>query len=177
MLRFIFARFATSFAILVAVSQPLLAQSNHCPPPASLIAADNPAYTDARDLQEELKTSGIDVYCIFPTKFSSAFLVWENGVAHSTVEGEACFRTNFGDLGIVFVPKPQTFADLKISEHREGGGYLYTFSGMPDIWIMKQLGSGRRQYFLKSDNYIVSVTDANLRLRLEEALHVKWPVP
>jgi hypothetical protein len=177
MLRFVFARLAASIAILLAVSHPLRAQSDHCPPPAALIAPDNPTYADATDLQEKLKASGIGVYCIFPTKFSSAFIVWENEVAHSTVEGEACFRTNFGDIGVVFIPKPQTFSALNIRERYKDGGYLYTFSGMPDTWIVKQVGSGRRQYFLKSDNYIMSVTDANLRLRLEEALHVKWQAP
>ncbi len=179
MLRLASARLVAGFAVLFALSHSrLLAQPENCPRPAALIAPDNPAYNDAMDLQKTLEARGFVVDCIFPTKFSSAFLVWENGVPRSTVEGEACFRTNFGDLDIVFIPKPQTFVELKIEERREGGGYLYTFSGMPEVWLVKRVGSGpRREYFLKHDNYILSVTDEKLRARLEETLHVEWQAP
>jgi hypothetical protein len=144
--------------------------ATECPRPATLIAPDDPAYVDAVHLRGVLQSHGFTVECIFPTKFSSTFLKWENGVARSTVEGEACFRTREGDIGVVFVPKPQTFADLKIRERRQGRGYLYSFSGMPGIWLVKNVGSARRQYHIKHDNYILSVDDESVRNRLEEAV-------
>jgi hypothetical protein len=128
MLRILPAQVLVGLVSFLMISlRPLPAQSEPCPPPASLIGADNPAYNDAMGLQKALEAQGFIIYCIFPTKFSSAFLVWENGIAHSTVEGEANFRTNFGDLDVVFLPKPQTFAELNIEEHRKDSGYLYTF--------------------------------------------------
>jgi hypothetical protein len=103
-----------SFFFLLAALSELFAQSEPCPPRAALISPDHPAYMDAMGLQKALEAHAFIVYCVFPTKFSSAFLVWENGIAHSTIEGEAAFRTNFGDIGAVFVPKPQSFAELNI---------------------------------------------------------------
>jgi hypothetical protein len=41
---------------------------------------------------------------------------------------------------------------------------------MPEIWIVKHVGSARRQYHIKHDNYILSVDDAAVRVRLEEAV-------
>jgi hypothetical protein len=174
MLRTIPGRFSILVLLLIV---PLLIVAAHgrlaateCPPPAALLALDNPAYADAVHLRDVLQSHGFTVECIFPTKFSSAFLKWKNGIASSTVEGEACFRTNVGDIGAVFVPKPQTFEHLKITERRQGRGYLYSFSGMPEIWIVKHVGSARRQYHIKHDNYILSVDDAAVRVRLEEAV-------
>ena len=165
-----------SLALLLAASCPqALAQSVPCPPTPALIASDNPAYADAMSLAKNLEAHGFVVHCIFPTKISSEFLIRENGVQRSTIEGEACFRTNYGDVGAFFVPKPQTFADLKIKEQRKGGGYLYTFSGMPSSWTMDHWGSARRDFFLKRDNYLLSASDDTLRARLEEALQLRTP--
>jgi hypothetical protein len=163
------------FFFLFAAFSRVFAQSPSCPPHTALIAANDPAYADAIGLQSALEAHGFVVYCIFPTKLSSAFLVRRSGVAHSTVEGEAAFRTNFGDFGAVFVPKPQNFAELNIKELRKDGGYLYTFSGMPGVWMLKQLGSNRRQFFIKNGNYVLSMSDDKLRDRIGEAL--AWRAP
>ena len=172
MLKTVPAQLAASFVLLLIGAHPLPAQPAPCPPPAVLIAPDNPAYADAMNLAQKLEAHGFVVNCIFPTKMSSEFLVRENGVERSTIEGEACFRTNYGDIGAFFVPKPQTFGDLKIKEQRRGGGYLYTFSGMPSVWPQKigRWGSARRDFFLKRDNYLLSASDDTLHAHLEDAL-------
>ncbi len=105
------------------------AQSPECPTGEALLSASDPVYADALELAQSLHDHGFVVRCMFPTKLGSIFRVAEGGVEHSTIEGEAAFRTNYGDIDAVFVPKPQTFADFKITEHREDGGYLYTFAG------------------------------------------------
>jgi hypothetical protein len=48
---------------------------------------------------------------------------------------------------------------------------------MPGVWTLKHLGSGRRQFFLKNENYMLSVSDEKLRSRLQEALHIAWWSP
>jgi hypothetical protein len=143
-----------------------------CPPPAALMSPSQPAYADATSLKKSLESQGLVVQCIFETKFSSQFLVWENDKPRSTVEGEACIRTNLGDLTVLFLWKPRTFAELNISEHQSHGGYIYHFSGMNDVWPrnLKQLGSTRRTYYFRSDNYLLSAGSEELRNAVATAL-------
>jgi hypothetical protein len=86
------------------------------------------------ELKQSLESHGFVVRCFFPTRFGSIFQVTDSGVLRSTIEGEALFRTDNGDISAVFVPKPQTSEDFKITEHHEDGGYLYTFAGTPRVW-------------------------------------------
>jgi len=160
---------------LLAISFPALvrAQFAPCPPPEISYQPGNPAYQDATDLRQTLESRGVDVYCIFETKLSSRFLRDEGGTSRFTLEGEACIRTKYGDISAFFVARPQTFAPLKIKEHRKQSGYLYTFSGMPDIWLLRELGSAGRVYYYKHDNYLLSIADSPLRLLLEQALGLR----
>ena len=152
--------------LALTLSQPkLLAQQPECPPAEVLLHPTDPAYADAMELKHSLQGQGFEVHCIFPTKLGSIFQVREGGVLHSTSEGEASFRTNDGDIDVVFTPKPQTFADFKIKEHREGGGYLYTFTGTPRVLEATRFGSAYRIYFLKHDNQLL-LSDEKLRHRL-----------
>jgi hypothetical protein len=166
------------FVGLLACSQcQSLAQPAPCPPPTTLIAPDNPAYSDAMDLAKTLADHGFVVNCIFPTKLGSIFEVADGDVMRSTVEGEANFTTNYGAFDVIFMPKPQTFSDFKITEHREGGGYRYRFFGTPRVWDTNKFGTARRQYFLKHENHLFFVGDKNLRARLEEALNLPRETP
>jgi len=161
--------------VAVAISSPALANAQFapCPPAEISYQHDNPAYQDATNLRQKLESHGVEVYCIFETKLSNRFLRDENGTSRFTLEGEACIRTKYGDIGAFFVAKPQTFAPLKIKEHRKQRGYLYTFSGMPDVWLMHDLGSAGRVHYYKHDNYLLSVDDGPLRLLLEQALGLR----
>ncbi|PYV60405.1 MAG: hypothetical protein DMG98_02450 [Acidobacteria bacterium] len=110
---------------------------------------------------------------MFPTRLGSIFRVDEGGVLRSTVEGEANFRTNHGEVDAVFMPKPQTFADFKITERREGAGYLYTFGGTPRVWETNRFGSARRMHFLDQDNLLFFINEPALMRRLEQVLPVR----
>ncbi|HKT86863.1 MAG TPA: hypothetical protein VJQ59_00405 [Candidatus Sulfotelmatobacter sp.] len=164
--------YLTVALILCGYAPRMYGQSGPCPPPRALMATDDPAYQDAMEMKTALESSGLEVRCVFPTKWGSQFMVWEHGVAHSTVEGEACIRTVSGDIGVLFLPKPGSFSRLKIKEERTHRGYLYRFSGMPGPWKVQQVGSTHRTYFFKNNNYILSVSDDSLRDQLAAALHV-----
>ncbi len=110
---------------------------------------------------------------MFPTKLSSIFQINDAGILRSTVEGEVNFRTKYGDVDAVFLRAPQTFADFKITERREGGGYLYRFAGTPRVWETDRFGSARRMYFLDFGNLLLFIDDAALMQRLERALQVR----
>jgi hypothetical protein len=133
-------------------------------------------YADAMELKQILESHSFVVWCVFPTKLGSIFQVEERGVMRSTIEGEANFRTNYGDVDVVFVPTPQTFSDFKINEHRQDGGFLYTFAGAPRVWAVNRFESPRRIYFLKHDNQLLLSNDA-LRRRLELALQLPHQTP
>lgn len=161
-----------AIALVAAPGVQLRAQSQECPPSQVLLHADDPVSADAIELSRGLQAHGFLVQCIFPTKLGSIFMVNDHGVVHSTIEGEACFVTDHGSFDVIFVPKPQTFADFKITEHRQGGGYLYRFSGSPRVHGGKKFkfGTAQRNYFLKHDNRLLIVSDEKLRARLDEVL-------
>lgn len=163
-------RLLAALAVVLAASLTLAAQSVPCPPDKALLSSSDPAYADALELQHRLQNSGFTVRCIFPTKFGSVFTAEKNGILQSTVEGEACFSTNYGGLDVVFLPKPQTFSDFEISERRKDRGYLYRFTGTPHTAAEGKFnfGTAARQYFLKHDNYLVIVSDDKLLARLQK---------
>ena len=163
--------------LLLGVSLSLFSQVSECPPAVSRLSSTDPVYADAMELKQKLQSHGFVVRCVFPTKMGSIFQVTEGGVLRSTIEGEANFSTNYGDIDAVFVRKSQTFADFKITEHRQGVGYLYTFAGTPRVWEVNRLGSARRNYFLKHDNQLLLVSDNKLRGRLEQALQLSPRTP
>jgi len=160
--------------LLVSFPLGLSAQEADCPKGPALLSPSEPVYADAMELKQTLENHGIEARCVFPTHLWSIFEVAvDGGVMHSTVEGEANFRTNYGDLDVVFVPQPQTFADLKITEHPEDSGYFYTFSGTPRVWDANRFGSARRIYLLDRGNQLFFVGDVALLRRLEQALQVR----
>jgi hypothetical protein len=181
MLNGLSARLLLGFLILLATFRvPLFSQSmTPCPTGEALLSSSDPVYADAMELQHRLENHNFTVRCIFPTKLGSIFMVDVNGVLQSTVEGEACFRTNRGDLGVFFLPKPQTFADFKITERSEGGGYVYRFSGTPRVsqGDKFKFETARRNYFLKSDHLLFIADDNHLLASLEGALHLQPSAP
>jgi hypothetical protein len=148
--------------------------SPECPQATALLSVSNPAYSDAMELAHQLENYGFVVHCIFPTKLGSIFQVVDGNTLRSTVEGEANFTTNYGSFDVIFLPKPQTFRDFKITERRKDGGYLYRFTGTPQVWAGDKFkfGSAFRQGFLKHENQLFFVADDKLRARLEQALHL-----
>jgi hypothetical protein len=160
-------------ALLLAFPFGLSAQENDCPDGPPLLSPSQPIYSDAMELKQTLESHGFVVRCVFPTKLGSIFEVWEGGVMHSTIAGEANFRTNYGEVDAVFMPHPQTFADFKITEHRKDSGFLYTFAGTPRVWDTNRFGSARRLYFLDHGSQLFFINDVALLHRLERALQVQ----
>ncbi len=159
--------------LLVAFPFGLRAQESDCPKEPLLLSPSDPVYSEAMGLKQTLESHGFVVRCVFPTKLGSIFRVDEGGGFRSTVEGEANLRTNYGEVDVVFLPKSQTFADFKITERREGGGYMYTFGGTPRVWETNRFGSALRMYFLDQDNMLLFISDAALMRRLEQVLQVR----
>jgi hypothetical protein len=154
-----------------------MAQAVQCPPDKALLSTSDPAYADAMELQRRLERNDFTVRCIFPTKFGSIFTVENNGKLESTVEGEACFSTNFGGLDVVFLPQPQTFSDFEITGRRKDRGYVYRFTGTPHVAAEGKFnfGTAARQYFLKHNNYLIVVSDPKLLARLQKAFSQPYP--
>jgi hypothetical protein len=149
----------------------LRAQVPDCPKETALLTPKELVYPDAMELKRTLESHGFVVRCMFPTILWSIFEVGDGGVMRNTVEGEVNFLTNYGDVTAFFLPKPQTFADFKITEHREDGGFLYTFAGTPRVWATNRFGSARRIYFLDHANQLFFVGDVALLHRLEKVLN------
>ncbi len=148
-------------ALLLFFTASLAAQSAPCPPAMALIEPVNPAYSDALQFQSRIEQHDFTVHCIFPTKLNSIFMVEKDGALQSTVEGEVCFNTNYGAFSVIFVPKPETFADFIITERRKDHGYLYRFTGTPRVAAGDKFNfdTAARQYFLKRDNFLIMVSD------------------
>ena len=160
-------------SLLVAVPFGLSAREADCPKGGPRLSQSDPVYSDAMELKQTLESHGFTVRCVFPTKLGSIFEVWEGGVMQSTVEGEANFRTNFGEVDAVFLPKPQTFASFRITEHRNDRGFLYIFGGTPRVWDTNRFESARRMFFLDHGNQLFFTDNAALMQRLEHALQAR----
>lgn len=176
MLSVLLPRLLTGLVLFFVVTRyQSSAQSPDCPTGDALLSASDPVYADANELAQSLRNSGFVVRCVFPTHLGSIFRVVEAGVERSTIEGEANFHTNYSDVDVVFLPKPQTFSDFTITEHREDEGFFYTFAGTPRVWAVNRFEGGRRWYFLKRDNQLLLVSNDKLRSRLERVLHLRTP--
>ena len=163
----------SALGLLVALgAQHTFAQIPECPPADVLLRKDNPDYSDAMALAAELREHGFVIQCAFPSKLGSIFQVNEGGRLHSTIEGEVVYRTNQGDIEVVFLPKPQTFDDFKVTEHREEGGWWYSFAGTPRVWAGNRLEGRRRTYFVKRGAQMFILYEGKLRNRLIKELHL-----
>jgi hypothetical protein len=113
---------------------------NHLPP-------SDPAYIDAMDFARTLTERGFAVQCILGSKWWNLF---------EGQEGAAYYRTVHGDFDVLFLPKPESWATLKIIEHRKKNGsiYWYSFRGTPHIFGRGSWEPGIR-YFIKHGNALV----------------------
>lgn len=142
----------------------LLAQSVGCSPEetAALLSPADPAYDDAIELARTLSEHGFTINCVLTSKLGGLF----NGL-----EGAALFRTTDGDFDALFLPKPKTFADLKIVERQLKKGFAYFFAGKPRSWSANRLESVRREYFINRGSQLLVLSDDPLRTKLESVLN------
>jgi hypothetical protein len=168
----------TSIALmLTATVLPVSAELAPCPPVAALLQSNNPAYTDAMDLAQTLRSHGVVITCMFPSKVGSIFVVDQGGVTASSIEGEVAFRTDRDYFSAFFMPKPQTFADFRIYRLHSDQGYLYSFGGEPRVWTANRFGSAHRTYFFKRDNFLLMADTEEMSRQLARALAVKPESP
>jgi hypothetical protein len=143
----------------------LRAQSAECSPEdtAALLQPTDAAYSDAMELGSTLSEHGFAIRCILTSKLGGLF---------KSLEGAALYRTDHGDFDALFLPAPETFAELKIVERSTKKGFAYWFSGKSRAWAANRLESGHREYFLKHQNQLLILDDDQLRMKLQDALNI-----
>jgi hypothetical protein len=80
-------------------------------------------------LKQELTAEGFAVECVLESKFNGMFGDEKLGYTSSA----ALFRTDHGDFEALFLPKPFTFGSVVVHEKRNGGPYVYSFTGDPQF--------------------------------------------
>jgi hypothetical protein len=157
-------------ALFVLFCAPaLFARTQPCPAAQVLITPANRVYADVQALAGVLRAHGFAVLCIFPSKLGSMFQIDDGGTMRSTIEGEAVYLTNYGEIDVVFVPRPQDFSRFTITEKPEKSGHMYLLAGTPHV-VNNQFGSAYPEYFLKHENELLIVDAKHLRDRLERVL-------
>jgi carboxypeptidase family protein len=120
----------------------------------------DPAYADATAVEDQLDGLGIMVRCTCASKWARLF----RGEV-----GAAWFRSDDGIFEVLFLPKGQTFAHLKVLEHRDGDRYLTSFTGKP--YSAVHMDGSKPTYFVKRGNRLYSVWgDEKLAALLESRL-------
>ena len=113
-----------------------------------------PSYSDAMILKQDLTEEGFQVGCVLESKMNGMFSNDQLGYRSSA----AFFRTDRGDFEALFLPSPFTFDAVEVHEKRDGGRYIYSFTGDPQSRTSPD--SPRRLYFVKRHNTMFIVTDA-----------------
>ena len=101
------------------------------------------------------------------------FQTKELDTVSSTIAGEANLHTNFGDVEAFFLPKTQNFEELRITERRSHGQYVYTFKGNPRVQPGFRVETTGRDYYLRYDNVLLVVSSIELRARLQDSLDLR----
>jgi hypothetical protein len=145
-------------ALLSVGVQSTWAEQSPCGRPHTLPLSTNPAYADAMELAQSLRSHGIAVKCVLLSKEERMF---------EGQEGAANYQTDVGVFEALFLPKPETFDALDIIGHEEAGGFIYSFRGSPrsltDQW------EGRRVYFVRHESQLLHTLDEQVAVKLEEA--------
>jgi len=146
------------FVLFVMQASFLSAKDDPCDP-KSLLPPTDPAHTEAMKLAETLNRHGVQVRCVLLSKQAQMF---EGQL------GAALFRTDTGDFETLFLPRLQSWDELKVVEQREpSGNAKYHFQGSP-----KYSGTweGKPVYFFKHRNQFLHSFDQQVVTKLREAL-------
>lgn len=120
------------------------------------LPADNPAYGDAMNVAEKLKSQGLAVKCVGSSTMESLFY----GQA-----GAATCRTSQGDFTALFLPTSQDRSGLKVIRRRQNDLYAYFFRGRPRLQSTSV--EGRQMYFVRYANLFVAF-DLEMANRLDK---------
>jgi hypothetical protein len=126
----------------------------------ALLKLTDPAYAETVELTHELEGHGNVVRCVLQSKMANAF----NGQL-----GAALYRTSRGDFEALFLPKPQTFASIRLTESHKSGDYVYSFQGTPGP--PHTMDCARRTFFAKRANRLFVTEDKQLAASLGEILN------
>jgi hypothetical protein len=157
---------AIIFAALCILPQAVLArQLSECDVRESLnvLKPIDPVYSEATELAKVLRSLGLIVKCVLPSKMANLF----EGQA-----GAALYRTNRGDFEALFLKKPATFASVKPTEAQQNGLYLYTFEGRPTPRPAPSWFSSKREYFVKHGSQMLITRDEKLAVYLDKELNL-----
>ena len=113
------------------------------------LARNDAAYAHAAALARALIEHGFTITCVAPSKMTGMF----EGEA-----GAALYRANHGDFEALFLPKPQSFAELEVLERQENGRYIYSCRGRPNPWSATLIDASHPVYFITHVNQLI-VTD------------------
>lgn len=112
----------------------------------AMLPPSHPAYSYAVDLARTLTEKGFTVKCTGESTMTAFF---------QGIVGGVVFETDRGNIAAVFLPKGQVF-HVKVTERRENGDYLYSFSGSPKARSADPAHcAGRPCYFVQHDNVMI----------------------
>jgi len=111
--------FLLSFLIFF---QSLFSSAQITAPPDPTMPPSDPGYADARTFADVLRTGGIDVLSISPSKLTGFF----RGIPKA-----AFYRTDKGILEAIFFPDAEAAAKISVHETPKGERYIYSFTGQP----------------------------------------------
>ena len=119
----------------------------------------DPVHDDAMELAHTLEGHSFVVECVRSSKQSQIF---------DGQKGAAWYKTNRGIFEVLFLPRGQTFDELKIVSESKGGGFsIYSFQGKP--LTSTTMKSKAPIAFIKHDNVMFEVFgDDSLAKNLEQ---------
>jgi hypothetical protein len=128
----------------------------------AILPATDPAYSYAMDLARTLTARGFTVKCMGASKMERFF---------GGMIGAAVYKTDRGNFDGLFLPKGHAF-HVKVTERRENGLYLYSFSGSPRVSSPLPAESPRPCYFVQHSNVLFAPwADRQLATDLEAAFN------
>lgn len=107
----------------------------------------DPVYADAMELTRTLEAHGFFVECVRSSKQSQIF---------DGQKGAAWYKSDHGIFEVLFLPKGQTFDELKIVAKSREGYTVYSFRGKPSI--PGTMESKSRIAFIKHENLMFQVS-------------------
>jgi hypothetical protein len=127
---------------------------------ATMKSAD-PAFDDSLKLATTLRSHGFIVKCILQSKMVDTF---------EGQRGAAVFKTDHGDFDVLFLPMPETFDSLELTERRENRRFLYSFQGRPQPTSPQPIDSAYPIYFEKHENQLFMTSQRELPTLVVKAL-------
>ena len=125
------------------------AQTSECTPreiASAQVLSSDPVYPDAMELARKLGDRGFAVKCFLLAK--APYFEGQTGAV--------MYRIDLGTFVVIFLPKTESFAGVKIVEKRRGSRYLYSFQGTPRS-PSARVDSSKPNFYIKFGNALIWV--------------------